>query len=259
MFRLSVAEAPADDTSRVVVQIRGVEIQPSGGQRIDLDVPPHDVELTSPTGGDSEELLPGLVLPAGHYEWLRLKVVDGGSYIDAADGRHNLRISGGAEHGLKVVRGFDVPVGGTADFTIDFDARKSVHPSSSGGDYVMRPTLRMVDNARVGSVSGTVDPALLADPSCTGGSAVYVYPDPGTGVIPDDRGGSGAQPVITAPVAPGHGGPYSYRAAFLEAGTYTLAVTCQAASDDPATDDALVFAGTAPVTVTPHADAVHDF
>jgi hypothetical protein len=68
---------------------------------------------------------------------------------------HELTIPSGMQSGLKLNRGFDVPAGGSADFTIDFDLHKSVHMTGSGS-YMLRPTLRMVDNIMVGSISGTV-------------------------------------------------------------------------------------------------------
>ena len=64
------------------------------------------------------------------------------------------------QSGLKLNRGFDVPAGGSADFTIDFDLHKSVHMTGSGS-YMLRPTLRMVDNIMVGSISGTVGASLV--------------------------------------------------------------------------------------------------
>lgn len=260
-LRLSVADAPVDAAEGVVVQFSGVEIQPAGGERIAVDLPPRPLDLLTLTGGESELLLPGLLLPAGRYDWVRLTVdaqeglADSFIVVDGVE--RELRIPSGAESGLKVNRGFVVPAGGAADFTVDFDLRKSVHLSHQG--YELRPTLRMVDNVLVGSVSGTVAPSLLADPSCTGGYAVYVYGSPAAAVLPDDLGGAMLPPLTTARVEEGPAGVFTYRAAFLEAGDYTVAFTCQAAADDPATDDDIALVGAALVAVTAHRDTVHDF
>ena len=54
-------------------------------------------------------------------------------------------------------------------------------------------------------------------------------------------GGSGAQPLSSALVRLDNAGNYPSRLAFLPAGTYTVAFTCQAALDDPASNDDVSF------------------
>jgi hypothetical protein len=119
---------------------------------------------------------------------------------------------------------------------------------------MLRPTLRMVDNVMVGSISGTVD-QLLITTGCT--PAVYVFA--GSGVTPDDIDGIAADPVTTATVKQDTGGVYRYMAAFLEVGSYTIAYTCDAAADDPTVDNALTFSGTTTVSVTAKTNTVHNF
>ena len=145
--------------------------------------------------------------------------------------------------------------GGSADFTIDFDLRKSVHVTGTG-EYMLRPTLRMVDNVMAGSISGTVDQSLVPG-GCT--PAVYVYS--GAGVTPDDidTDVNTPDPVTTASVKQDNMGVYRYKAAFLEAGSYTIAYTCDAAADYPTVDNTLSFSGTTTVTVTAKTTTVHDF
>jgi len=62
--------------------------------------------------------------------------------------------------------------------------------------------------------------------------------------IPSDQN----NPVTTANVVGTD--PYSYTASFLPAGDYTVAVTCDAASDSADTNDTLQFSDTQNVTVT---------
>jgi hypothetical protein len=104
------------------------------------------------------------------------------------------------------------------------------------------------------SLSGNVDSSLI---NRNGSNAVYVYS--GT-VTPDDLGGTGAHPLTTAPVTQDNGAcTFSYQLTGLTAGTYTVAFTNQAANDNPATNDAITFSGTAQVTVGAGGGAVHDF
>lgn len=277
---LRITDAAVDSAEHVYVQFHGLELQSASGMRTTLyycqdpvDVAktiisatvcssppaPKQLDLLALTGGQADFLLNGYVLPAGHYDWIRLMVDTAGirdSYIVVlGGGEFELTIPSGSETGLKLNRGFDVPSGGKADFAIDFDLRKSVHVTGTG-DYMLRPTLRLVNNTLVGAIAGTVNSQLATAPGCT--PAVYVFA--GAGVTPDDIDGTPADPVTTAPVKLDFGsGEYRYTAAFLEAGNYTVAYTCQAAADDPAVSDTLVFTGTATVAVTANTTTVHNF
>ena len=224
---------------------------------------PKQLDLLALTGGEAKALLNDFTLPSGHYSWIRLMVDTAGlhdSYIVLLGGaEEELTIPSGDQTGLKLNRGFDVPAGGSADFTIDFDLRKSVHVTGTG-EYMLRPTLRMVDNVMVGSISGTVDASLVPS-GCT--PAVYVFA--GSAVTPDDIDGIAPDPVSTASVKlDSNDGMYKYKAAFLEAGSYTITFTCDAAADDPIVDNTLNappvnFSGTTTVSVTAGMDTPHNF
>lgn len=251
---LAVTDAPVDDATAVVVAFTGVEVKPAEGEAWQFDFDQaRSIDLLALSGDASETLLDGVVVPAGRYNWARLKVLateDGiaDSYIDLEDGsRHELEIPSGAETGLKLVSGFVVPAGGHASYTIDFDLRKSVHePMDAADSYKLRPALRIVDNSLIGAIGGSVDATLLVD-GCS--PAVYVYG--GSGVVPDDVDGAAPEPVTTALVEFNAGsGAYEYRAGFLSQGDYTVSFTCDAAADDPGTDDALAFSGTQDATVS---------
>lgn len=242
---LAVTDAPVDGATSVVVQFTGVEVKPADGsaKSFDFDAP-RQIDLLALTGTHSDNLLDEVTVDAGRYEWVRLKVdanEDGvmDSYITLTDGsQHELEVPSGDQSGLKLHNGFVVPAGGSASFTVDFDLRKSVHePMDAADSYKLRPTLRIVDNAHVGAIAGTVDNTRIVD-GCT--PAVYVFA--GGGVTPDDVDGSGVEPVTSGAVklneASGH---YEYTIGFLSIGDYTVSFTCDAAKDDPAVDDTLTF------------------
>ncbi len=64
---------------------------------------------------------------------------------------------------MKLVGGFTVPVNGSADFTAEFDLMKSVTaPPGLDPDVVLRPTIRLVNNVDVGTLSGEVTGDLAA-------------------------------------------------------------------------------------------------
>lgn len=275
---LRITDGPVETAEHVYIQFSGLELQ-GEGQRTTLyycedpadstktvvsenacatPSAPKQLDLLALSGGQADFLLDDFTLPSGHYSWIRLMVDTDGirdSYIVLLGGaEHELTIPSGNQTGLKLNRGFDVPAGGSVDFTIDFDLRKSVH-TTGNGDYKLRPTLRMVENIMAGSISGTVDASLIPG-GCT--PAVYIFE--GSGVTPDDIDGIAPEPVSTASVElDGNDGKYKYMAAFLDAGNYTIAYTCDAAADDPLVDQALTFTGTTTVSVTAKTTTPHSF
>lgn len=264
LFNLGLTDAPMNGVKKVVIRFTGVEIQPSSGKRITIDFDqPKQIDLLTLTGGESELLLAEYALPAGHYQWIRLMVEakddTDDSYLELEDGSlRDLTIPSGSQAGLKLIRGFEVPLGGISDFTIDFDVRKSVHqPSGQGGDFMLRPTLRMVDNAEVGGLQGVIDSVLIEDPNNLD-CAVYIFA--GSSITPDDIDENESEPLTTALVRHNQEtDTYSYRARFLPAGDYTVALTQGASNDDPALDNQLDFTNIGEVTISANTMNQHDF
>lgn len=259
---LRLTDAPVDSAARVVVEFSGVELIHSDGGRETFDFEtPRQIDLLALDGGETTLLLDGVTVDAGTYSQIRLMVNAGAtgsdSYIELEDGgTYPLYIPSGNQTGLKLVGGFSVPSGGSADFTIDFDLRKSVTlPAGLGGSYILRPTLRVVQTPQTGQISGTVDASLATAADCS--PVVYVYS--GAGAEPDDVGGA-VEPVTTARVELDDGtGDYVYTAAFLPAGDYTVAFTCDAADDDPEADDDLTYEPAADASVAAGTTATVDF
>lgn len=152
-----------------------------------------------------------------------------------------------------------VPAGGAADFTIDFDLRKSVHNPVGSSDYLLRPTLRIVDNAETGTLYGSVDADFFTGTEpCAG--AVYVFE--GDVTEPDDVDGGlgGPDPITSALVAAD--GIYNYKVGFLSEGDYLIAFTCDALADDPEVDNdsaTVSFLSTATITITADSNTVYNF
>jgi hypothetical protein len=289
---LQITDGPVETADHVYVQFSGLELHAADGHSTTLyycedpadaanppivsdtactTLPvPKQIDLLAQSGGVAEDLLVDFTLPSGRYNWIRLMVDTDApldSYIVVDGMNHELTIPSGAQTGLKLNRGFVVPAGGSADFTIDFDLRKSVHFTGNDpatGEYMLRPTLRLADNGMASHIFGTVDP-LLITADCS--PAVYVFE--GSGATPDDidTDNTVPDPITTATVEQDNMGVYRYKAAFLEAGNYTVAFTCDATHDDPTVDntvnDPLVtlvsFSGTTTVSVTAGSDTEHNF
>lgn len=266
-LNLAITDAPVDDAKQVIVQFTGVELQgPSG--RIDHDFFDEsgnpitmEIDLLALTEGATEDMLKDVTLEAGEYSWMRLKVNAENGVLDSYimlndDSQHSLHVPSGNQSGLKINRGFVVPAGGSASYVIDFDLRKSVHkPASDNQDYKLRPTLRLIDQSSVGTLTGTVNSELI-NSECNG--AIYVY---NTEDAVDDIDGTG-DPITTTMVKGDGTEDYTYKIAFLSEGDHKIAFTCDSANDDPETDEVetdVSFSGETTVTIAKDTTTMHDF
>jgi hypothetical protein len=157
-------------------------------------------------------------------------------------GRHNLKIPSGGTSGLKIKGDFTVSNTRPTTLILDVDLRQSI--KMAGPNYIMTPVLRLVSADNFGHVRGEIDPALLT-------AGIYVYN--GHNVSPDDINQTSNQntdPVTTGKIAyDTAAAKYIYEAAFLPAGKYTIAFTCNSDKDDLEVDNDLKFFGIQNVTV----------
>jgi len=255
---LDITDTPVEGASQVVVAFTGVDVMgPSGQMHLAL-ASEKTVDLLTLQGNASASLLSGVTVPAGDYQWLRLDVDEANSFVVATGGgKFPLKIPSGSESGLKLVSGFTVAQGGSSDFVVDFDLRKSLtldHGAGGALTYTLTPALRLTDMQQVGTVSGTVASTLslggtlITATDCE--PAVYVYI--GSGIKPegyDVTVSGGTSPLTSAKVSlDATSGDYVYTVSFLAPGTYTLAAVCAGADTTGATTLAFSPAKTATVT-----------
>ncbi len=256
MLTLSITDAAVDDATEVWVTFTGISIQPADGETI--VVPPDQAEtrtinLLSLQGTRSETLLDDVVLPAGQYDWIRLHV-DSASITFTDGSVHELIIPSGSESGLKINTAFSVDSHQDARKTIDFDLRKSVVESGNTGKYELRPTLRLIDDDLSGVISGSIEQTWLTLPACSDNdpdtyNAVYVFA--GFNIDVDGLDMDSALYVTSANVIFNpDSGNYEYEVGFVEAGNYTVALTCQTDFDRAGVNDNLVYVVSEEVTVT---------
>jgi hypothetical protein len=236
------------------------------------DEPGRKIDLLALGGGDQIVLLDEVPLDYGRYSSIRLEVdlsYPEKAYIEFKDKPgvpYELRCSSCDQSDLKLNRSFtigevcetdgsvesvdlelDEPCGtgkAGAAFTIDFDLRKSITDPQSGDFFKLRPTLRIVDTKLAGNFTGTVDDDLIPDAElviiegASSGCSVYTFA--GSDVMPDDiyldDAGIHPNPVTTADVKK-EGDRFTYTAAFLVAGEYTAALTCDAGIDNSEIDE----------------------
>jgi hypothetical protein len=257
---VSLTDMPVDNAEQVVISVTGIAFKPEGsGPEVVADFTPRSIDLLQYQNGRTAVLLQNMPMEAGRYQWIRL-IVDAqpnvrDSYI-VLDGQEcELNVPSGAETGLKLHRPIDVPAAGSLALTIDFDLHQSIHtpPGQASGacatGYVLRPTLRLVNDAEVGAIDGTVSFESGSVPlDCK--PNVYLYE--GT-VTPDDiEDSTDASPdidpfAVVSVDIPDGSVTGTYRAAFIPAGSYTAAFTC---GEDTEADEALEFVPPEGVPVT---------
>jgi len=246
-LKLSITDAPVDDVQEVWVKFSAVEFKPEGGAPVLNPLSPaQSLNLLEFQNGRAAVLVNDAVLPAGRYEWIRL-VVDNvpnvrDSYVMANGAECELTVPSGAESGLKMNRGFELTADGSVALTVDFDLRKSLHAPPGQKNmmgactqgYLLRPTLRLVQDSEVGAIAGTIDPSRFSGVvGCV--PSVYVFAG---SVTPDDDDGDGDSVIAVTPDTTGGSNVAApYKATFLPPGNYTVAYTCNGDKDDPATDD----------------------
>lgn len=265
---MSMTDAPADNLTQVHLTITGVALKPANGdiQQFTFDTPLVIDNLLDLQGGKATVLLPEKTVPAGRYNWIRFYVESGpnNSYVvDSSSNQYPLYVPGqqnvpaGNSRFVQLVSGFTIPAGGKANFTIDTDLRRAiVHPSNTNY-YLIRPAMRLLDNAQAGTISGTVADSLTCADGNGGftGDDVYLYAGsdatPGD-VYVDDNGQplDNTNPVTTAGITQQSNGSFTYKIAYVAPGDYTVAFTCDGANDDPSTKDSLNFTSQTNVTVT---------
>mgnify|MGYP000215171343 CR=1 FL=1 len=244
--------------------------------------------LLALSGDLAAPLLASTEVPAGDYNYIRVYVQAGSpaSEVEVDSGGIFDLLLPGQQTGndnrfLQLVSGFTVPAGGRADFTIDIDLRKALTKPSDKDHYLLRPALRLINNVDVGTLSGSVDSALLQDASCTNdiaadeGVTVYLYRDGSEplGDINVDEVGEGDHPVDDAdgfvdeinPIATAavkqnqNTGVYEYTLGFIPDGSYRVALTCQSLNDMPDTDEGLAFLQQARVSIVAGQTAMLNF
>jgi len=133
---INLTDAPIDGASEVIIVFTGIELHQAGGATTTIDFStPKSIDLIKLQGGVTSALTQESAVPAGNYDWMRLKVMasknsQGESYIKLLSGlQYPLWIPSGAETGLKLVRPFTVAQGSLTRPVTAFDLRKQTTAS----------------------------------------------------------------------------------------------------------------------------------
>lgn len=244
---LGITDGPTDFAQEVRLVLDGIEITPTGGAPILIDVLREDnIDLLDLQGGEREELIRNYDLPDGSYESVRLIVDDVSSRIRLDNNNEfELTIPAGEESNL--VLDLDIILdedNDEEDFTIDVDLRRSIWVDETVNPpvYTFHPRMRIVETSRTTTLTGSVDEALIEDNSCENGgaddegNAVYVFR--GSSVDIQDIQDNADDPYATATVDYNNiSDQWEFAVGFLPVGNYTAVFTCNAVLDNPQTDD----------------------
>ena len=264
VFNLSVSDGGIEDAAKVCIKFDGVELKTTGEDApIDIDFDaPEIVNLLANQGANSQPITSEQV-PAGTYEWIRLKVdasmgngagsadsdpttdqclADDGSYLLTETGQlYSLFIPSGDQTGLKLIKDITVPANASGNYTAEWDLGKSfIAPLGIAPDAIMKPVVKLVADNEVGTLVGQVADELVEADSCDVEFApkVYVFDDgiaPNPIDYPPEDPDAPFDPDPNDPVATGlveqqmqedETMEYRYSIGFLLAANYEVAFTC---------------------------------
>lgn len=161
---LSLQDAFTDDYQAVYVTINVVQVHLGGGEGNPRNwkvvaYPYQTYNLLELVNGMREEL--GLAnLQAGHYTQMRLiigETPDSGlnifselhpyaNYVILSDDTvHELKVPSGYQTGIKIVKGFDIGPNLTTELVLDFDASRSVVKAGDSGNWLLKPTIKVLE------------------------------------------------------------------------------------------------------------------
>lgn len=164
--RVSMTDAPGDyDQVNIVVREVRIHATGEGDDESDWIVVRPDSESTY----DLIELRNGVFvtlgfargIPSGSYDQVRL-VLGSGSTVVVDGVSHPLVVPSGMQSGIKVNGSFQVPVDGTVEIALDFDAARSIIVTGNG-TYMLRPVIRATQTSMTGAIHGTIQPLIDAD------------------------------------------------------------------------------------------------
>ncbi len=267
---VAITDAPADEAERVVIRISALRFNAADGSGSSVNIdPPRDITISDLVGGRSANLLSGEELPAGRYSSITLTIdARSGvrdSYLELAADGGEIPLALAASADLVADGPFEIDRDETTAVTIELDLRQSLTAiDNAAGERLLDPVLRLVSDADSGAIAGQVDAALLEDEDCDNGPAhdegnvVYLFS--GRDAAVDDIDDRFPDPLTTTVVLPEPvSGVPEYRLAFLPAGDYTAALSCQGLRDDPDQDEVIEFIDVQNVRVSAGAETTLNF
>jgi len=170
-LNLSLTDQATTDYKAIYVTIEQVEVHKEGGggwQVVPLQFEKKTVNLLDLVNGVREELAIA-TLATGHYTQMRLILGDkpddslnilsrrhphANYFIDLSDKWFELKVPSGFQTGIKIVKGFNINENQTTELLLDFDATKSIVKAGSSGQWLLKPTIKLLNTKECSIISG---------------------------------------------------------------------------------------------------------
>lgn len=220
----------ANDPVRITLPIGGVNLRTDSSEVVSVTRGDFAlVDLLRFDGLSRFSLLSNRKVDVGNYRSVELLLDAEGAEVETLGGGAPLPIDLSTTARLAPVT-FSIKDEDRESLTVTLDLRLSL-ALRANNRYLLDPVLRAVRNQGAAEISGTVRSALLTDPGCARGAAVYLFA--GASITPDERDGADAEPLATTPVTrTSNADAGNYILALLPAGSYTLALTCGGDRED---------------------------
>jgi hypothetical protein len=153
MLSLKLTDAPAT-YDKVNIEIIGLQVI-INDSIIDMDVEKGIYNLLDLVNG-KDTLIADQEITAGKLSQIRLILGDNNSLIEG-QASFDLKTPSAQQSGLKLNIHADLSQGIAYEYTIDFDAAKSI-VETGNGKYILKPVLRVFTNAVSGAIKGVVYP-----------------------------------------------------------------------------------------------------
>jgi hypothetical protein len=246
---VSLMDRPIDDITELNITVTGFNVKPQGSGpafALDMVYTPVMVNLLELSVDDPAVFIDRANIPAGKYNWLEMTVDDSNSSAAYA-----MTDTGGLRrvdidvpsNSVRLINNFEVETNESVRFLFDWDVRKGLVDAVGRNLLILKPVIRVLDVEEFASVEGEIlsDTVMLGGNDCNAddnigidysvGNVVYVFEG---NVAPNEIGV--ADPLTTvAATDTDNDGHYEYRAVLMP-GTYTIAATCQGASDGDGVD-----------------------
>ena len=248
---VDLTDGPTDGAQQVVLDIDSVTLLADDNSTVTMALDnPGPVDLLAFRNGETFRLVGNETIAPDRYVGIALNFAATGSFVMLAGGTQ-------ATINTPTTRTYadiDISIDDLSNerLVIDLNTRFSLVDTGSGS-FDLEPMVRALRPASGGTATGLVGAAFVEGTACAQGRAfgtgVAVYAFSGSGVTPADYIGQ-SNLIAADDVEPdAASGAYRYELHFLPAGSYTLALTCEADADEPDTDDAVDFTSSFNVSV----------
>lgn len=156
-LRFNLTDAPANYQA-VYIDLQGVEVKvgdTASSGWLSLNVQSGIYNLLDFQNGLDTLIGTGSV-PAGRLGQIRLLLGPDNSLVTDTDSL-GLQIPSGQQSGLKLLVNYDLQAGLVYEFSLDFDAHRSI-VQRGNGSYLLKPVIRVFTTNSTGSITGFVKP-----------------------------------------------------------------------------------------------------